>query len=884
MHQGIWNSTQKGIWRSGKDNDPESAPQSLRSDGSHLAAGTGAEAHDDRSDGSHLAAGSGADAHDDAEAFVAFIWYNVGIQNTEVNGPNWFAKCDRLAADIRKAFTCDENAAQALFISEFGNMFDLIEKEIAQRQRDAVSRSGGGVPQLAFAKNTKELFDLILLELGLQHLTVYSHPPYVAIVDESCWEVEMCEKLFGICSFSTMCVQHLLLRHVESSTRARVFNAHIPSSRGTPERKKDIIRKMCVIATDETNSAVKQRVVTAAWIIGGDCNVDVGLMSSECSSFVEPNVRCISKSGWPCDDEAQKADFALSQGIEIAQVVSWIGIHSKPCVTDVHDAVVVMGCVKGLPSPLRNPPCRWKKPGIEFFAASDGGASSLSQVAEYNADRAQAVAIYARKAVNQASTALELPSSKGPFDALCGDATMSSSTSNSGILQSAECAGGACSVEAEPEVFKFGTVPIQRDGTDTTHIAAGAAATTQIIEDEHVDADTSPDAVEIIDADTSGILQSAECAGGACSVEAEPEVFKFGTVPIQRDGTDTTHIAAGAAATTQTIEDDHVDADASPDAVEIIDADTHPPSPTRFADAEEILNCISQEALTDASHDAPTQQPQPATQHAAQDILCTLFTSKGGTAIRSLEEVLQRMSEPIRRRKEVVSSITQGTAAYTVEECVQWFRHHPLGEREMDAAVERWKSEFEANDMRQHSIEKVQEWRKENTRNSKKSARDLVRGCWRQHVETTCGSFQLTMLFLTYPAATVKTLLQAHATYMSSPEHEKEVQRASKLDKTNEAAVAEEERQVQLKVQLSRDRSNRRRALALHRKITAGEIDAPFPSVAPFYYSWKSGLLDKRIDEASAKHGYGRTTSGHMHAPRVKNFVEQLGGSLTQSL
>ena len=555
MHQGIYSSTEKGIWRSCKDNDAESAPQSLRSDGSHLAAGTGAEAHDDRSDGSHLAAGSGADAHDDAdaEAFVLFIWYNVGIQNTEVNGPNWFTKCDRLKADIRKAFTCDENAAQALFISEFGNMFDLIEKEIAQRQRDAVSRGRGGVPQLAFAENTKELFDLILRDLGLQHLTVYSDPPYVAIVDESCWQVEMCEKLSGICTLSSMCVQHLLLRRVESSTRARVFNAHIPSSRGTPQRKKDIIRKMCVIATDETNSAVKQRVVTAAWIIGGDLNVDVGLMSSECSSFVEPNVRCISKSGWPCDDEAQKADFALSQGIEIAQVKSWIGTHSKPCVTDVHDAVVVMGCVKGLPSPLRKPPCLWKKTGIEFFAASDGGASSLSQVAEYNADRAQAVAIYARKAVNQASTALELPSSKGPFDALCGDATMSSSTSNSGILQSAECAGGACSVEAEPELFKFGTVPIQRDGTDTTHIAAGAAATTQTIEDEHVDADTSPDAVEIID------------------------------------------------------------------------ADTHPPSPTRFADAEEILNCISQEALTDASHDAPTQQPQPATQHAAQDIMCTLL-------------------------------------------------------------------------------------------------------------------------------------------------------------------------------------------------------------------------------------------------------------------
>ena len=151
-------------------------------------------------------------------------------------------------------------------------------------------------------------------------------------------------------------------------------------------------------------------------------------------------------------------------------------------------------------------------------------------------------------------------------------------------------------------------------------------------------------------------------------------------------------------------------------------------------------------------------------------------------------------------------------------------------------------------------------------------------------METTCGSFQLTMLFLTYPAATVNTLLQAHAKYMSSPAHAAEVQRASKIDKTNEAAVAEKDRQVQLKVQLGRDRCNRRRALALHRKIIAGDIDAPPRSMAPLYHSWKHGFLDARIDEATAKHGYGRTTTGHMHATRVKDYVEPLGGSLIHSL
>ena len=194
----------------------------------------------------------------------------------------------------------------------------------------------------------------------------------------------------------------------------------------------------------------------------------------------------------------------------------------------------------------------------------------------------------------------------------------------------------------------------------------------------------------------------------------------------------------------------------------------------------------------------------------------------------------------------------------------------------MNAAVEWWRSEFEASDMHQHSRDKVQEWRKQDTRSSKKTARDFVRGAWRQHVETTFGSFQLTMLFLQYPAATVDTLLEAHTRHMTSPEHAAEVLRASKIDKSNEEAVAEKARQVQLKVQLGQMRAYRRRALALHGKIIAGDIDAPPRSMARLYSSWTNGSLDARIDEATAKHGYGRTTTGHMHAPRVKDYAEPL--------
>ena len=54
----------------------------------------------------------------------------------------------------------------------------------------------------------------------------------------------------------------------------------------------------------------------------------------------------MSKSGWVQREDAQKADHALSQGIALTDVKSRVGIHSPPCATDVHDAVVVMGALE----------------------------------------------------------------------------------------------------------------------------------------------------------------------------------------------------------------------------------------------------------------------------------------------------------------------------------------------------------------------------------------------------------------------------------------------------------------------------------------------------------------------------------------------------------
>ena len=79
---------------------------------------------------------------------------------------------------------------------------------------------------------------------------------------------------------------------------------------------------MCYIATDSdvqqhTGSAVQQRTDCMPWIVAGDLNVDRGTMSKWCKAFITKGVPCFSKSEWPQDADAQKADFALSQGIDL---------------------------------------------------------------------------------------------------------------------------------------------------------------------------------------------------------------------------------------------------------------------------------------------------------------------------------------------------------------------------------------------------------------------------------------------------------------------------------------------------------------------------------------------------------------------------------------
>ena len=167
-------------------------------------------------------------------------------------------------------------------------------------------------------------------------ILVVANAPYVALIDSKCWQVKYREVLVKNCTKEDIKIQHLLLQHVKTSEKCRCFNAHIPSTVGTVQRKKDCALRCCDIATRTDHP----------WILAGDFNVNQASMAFTCQAFIEKNVPCFSKSEWPQSDDAQKADFALSQGIALMSLQSWVGFHSQPCASDIHDAVVVIGAFK----------------------------------------------------------------------------------------------------------------------------------------------------------------------------------------------------------------------------------------------------------------------------------------------------------------------------------------------------------------------------------------------------------------------------------------------------------------------------------------------------------------------------------------------------------
>ena len=242
---------------------------------------------------------------------VAFAFYNVGIKDNEFRGAKLKKKEkeERLKSDIKATFDADVGI-QALFISEFGLMHENC---------------------LAYTEMTYQIFEELIRDIHMTHLVIKVLPPYVAIVDPNYWSVLDCFKCGNLCSRESNFAMMLSLEHTQSRARMGVANCHIPSTSGSTKRKHDTVVELCKrLATLDNLSG---------WIIGGDCNLDINTVKLLCLDYLEPGVPCISSSGANME-LARKADFAITSGLNLQEVRSWVGFNFGPHASDCHNPIL----------------------------------------------------------------------------------------------------------------------------------------------------------------------------------------------------------------------------------------------------------------------------------------------------------------------------------------------------------------------------------------------------------------------------------------------------------------------------------------------------------------------------------------------------------------
>ena len=259
---------------------------------------------------------------------------------------------------------------------------------------------------------------------------------------------------------------------------------------------------------------------------------------------------------------------------------------------------------------------------------------------------------------------------------------------------------------------------------------------------------------------------------------------------------------------------------------------------------------------------------------AAQELLNIIFSCKDSRAIKSKQEVLDLVAEPIRRREAYIHklAIIRGVpqpapGQYTMQQWKWWLSSRPLDKEDMEGAVHEWKKDFENAEFRQQ--EQVAEWRQEDTRESKQRATQLINGAWKSELSKRYGRFQLALAFVKHPTATVDTLLESWSMYMRSPEYRRQRER-SHLTRSSE--VVNKADKLKLNVQALR-RQNRR-AANLHKLLEHGYIQSVPSGDQDMYQRWVTGRLAKDVNEATSLHGYGKLSSGkYLTAPKLDDFM-----------
>ena len=714
-------------------------------------------------------------SHNADDDVVAFAFYNVGILDTELQGAKIKkkAKRERLETDIKATFT-GYTAIQALFLCEFGNMM--------------TNYHGNTGEQTLF---TEQIFKELLCDIDMSHLVVHALPPYIAIVDPNYWDVNECYYLGNLCTMEHHFAMMLSLEHVQSRAKIGVANCHIPSSTGSRQRRTDTIVALCKELATLNN--------LSGWIIGGDCNLDENTMKRTCLAYLEHDAPCISRSGGD-RTEARKADFAITRGIDLQEVDSWVGFNFGSHVSDQHNMVPVIGTVRSY---------------------------ACEPVHE---EETQAVV----------STAL--PSSNSLHFAAHkrgADVVPQAFVSSAPTMLLPQCVAAAYKTELpEAEV-----VPLQPATVARMALSAAEVVPLQLV----TAAGDASHAADPFD------------AGGYVTLQTEPahEAVTQVVCPAAPARHDISRMVASVSHAAPPVPSAHEAVNQVVAPIVLNNSDSSygaPPglSPARYnAAGLELLQILG---------DMADNEDETASNLVDSIISChdgraVKSPEQILTFFADVSERRKACIEIVAQSRGVEHSTRWGE--YTRDEWRGWLQENPFDEHDMTENVAKWKEDFQRNDFEQQ--EKVAKWRKENTRESKKQAQAMVNGAWKTHLAEKYGTRgrQLAMAFLKCPSTNVYSLLSQWREYLQSTEYKEERERSRKgrpkQQKQNEKAA---------KVKVYFLRHQRRQCTRLDRRLADGTITQVPYAQKGVYASYLDGSLDKELDDATNAHGYGNLSTG----------------------
>ena len=783
-----------------------------------------------RSTAAQASSGS-VDAHHAADAMqvtsVALMSYNVGINNTEPRGKNWIRhkrKYYKLRDDIKSTFA-HEKSIEILLLCEFGFMNSSIDVELSHGVEQPMGDTWCNV------YSTYELFKKMLMDIEMTHIEVIAHPPYVALYDTTSWRVRIAEKKDKLCNTKpNLFIQHLIFQHQETDVTMRCINAHIPTSIIKAEQKglkREFVQNLCKIATG-SGTGVQQPSTVMPWLIAGDLNVDQGTMALWCQAFVVEGSDCFSKSEWPMantGNDAQKADFIFSQGIILIPVKSWVGYHSPPCVSDAHDAVVLMGtCVDVTPkAALESAPC---SSALQPTATPKKHSKVLHNIRLLEERSARVIPEIAGDGS---------PDTSGDSHPAATGKTLPHGDASSALQPAATEETRDVHIQSpNPSDLELKKQHFQRVLQDKSRsltpkerafaqkMAEGA--------DEHE-----------ADGDASDASSAPQPAGTEVDEHGIEDVWSLIQPPLDDDPADALDVSGVA----QPAHEDSVTATAS-GVVEYI---------TQKAMEED-------EALQEESSPDASQHTEPMLRSAAQNLLAMMFIDRGGLSIRPESELNEKLGFAIRMREIFVKRIAwhRRNQWHTEQQWLDWYNAEPLSDEDFEWAINTWREEFP---MRAHTSLKIAELFHEDSRKSKKKARGLRRGAFNAYLQQECMNSNLALALLKHPSAMLDSLLKEWAQYLESPEYAEERERAKKLDDDDEQGHNEKRRQNELRMQVHILRHQVRKAAYLHGQLRRGERvwHKLRDKDKALYDSWSNGDLNKELDECTRAHGYGKLES-----------------------